>query len=465
MTHSYKKDSRRSARLKPDISTPPPETLPPDTPSPDSPPQDNPSPDEPPPRTKYAINFPTFCHYIEERTRITLRKDAIPEWPWTTDEKLQKKAFCMIRREDDRVSKFFRYDLFVDKSPFICTNFLSNVIAQRRMSTIVAGKEIGYLHTEADRDAALIKIWTWEIAKLERDESLAKKSEKKRKLAAQREGLINWGVNKWRGKGLNIKVGDVDIDSVTETQMKWRTSSFTSSYTYETFASNVLDNWETAKKLQKELYPTFPDSPIPPPDEFPTTTKLMEEVERDCIPKLHGVGPFHTNQIALDLQMYGFTKPKSEEEHVVAGPGAEHDKEHRKGSNPVRHMKYLQKCANEELATRYAQLPATDILKTNGKAITLRLMDIEHILCEFQKYHAKKGGPMRWVKDEKRLNLTPAQIAVRVGRADAAVWEKYRRKEDARAPAARGGMKRRLPESDSGESDREEGIKRAKVNS
>lgn len=49
-----------------------------------------------------------FFAFAEEREAIRQRKEAGEPWPWTKDEVLQRAFFCNIYREDDKTTKWFR---------------------------------------------------------------------------------------------------------------------------------------------------------------------------------------------------------------------------------------------------------------------------------------------------------------------------------------------------------------------
>ena len=49
-----------------------------------------------------------FFDYINERYRIYLRKTQGDPWPWTDDEILQTYSFCNVYREDDTVTEWIR---------------------------------------------------------------------------------------------------------------------------------------------------------------------------------------------------------------------------------------------------------------------------------------------------------------------------------------------------------------------
>jgi hypothetical protein len=51
---------------------------------------------------------PAFFEYARERYNIKLRRDAGKFWPWTEDPILQTFRFCNVFREDDKVTKWIR---------------------------------------------------------------------------------------------------------------------------------------------------------------------------------------------------------------------------------------------------------------------------------------------------------------------------------------------------------------------
>lgn len=49
-----------------------------------------------------------FCHWIREREKVRLLKEAGAAKPWSTDWVFQQVYFCNVHREDDRVTRWIR---------------------------------------------------------------------------------------------------------------------------------------------------------------------------------------------------------------------------------------------------------------------------------------------------------------------------------------------------------------------
>lgn len=71
-------------------------------------------------------------YWVEERESIRLKKEAGEKKPWTTDPILQSFRFCNVRREDDKVTKWFaenwRDTLYQDEPNFIPAIILGRTI-------------------------------------------------------------------------------------------------------------------------------------------------------------------------------------------------------------------------------------------------------------------------------------------------------------------------------------------------
>lgn len=79
-----------------------------------------------------------YFHFLRERYRILLRRRAGDPAPWTSDPVLQAWRFCNVRREDDKVTTWFRENirdpLAEDPKVFFAT------IAFRWFNTIETGQ-------------------------------------------------------------------------------------------------------------------------------------------------------------------------------------------------------------------------------------------------------------------------------------------------------------------------------------
>lgn len=52
-----------------------------------------------------------YFHWIEEREKIRIKKEAGKPKPWTTDPILQSYSFCNVRREDDKTTRWLKYNV------------------------------------------------------------------------------------------------------------------------------------------------------------------------------------------------------------------------------------------------------------------------------------------------------------------------------------------------------------------
>lgn len=61
--------------------------------------------------TDFRHGLNGYFHFLRERYRILLRRRAGEPAPWTSDPVLQSWRFCNVRREDDKVTEWFRREI------------------------------------------------------------------------------------------------------------------------------------------------------------------------------------------------------------------------------------------------------------------------------------------------------------------------------------------------------------------
>lgn len=98
-----------------------------------------------------------FFAFLRERYRILLKRRAGQPAPWTTDPVLQQWRFCNVRREDDKVTEWFRENirdpLKDDPRVFFAT------VAFRWFNTIATGEFLKPFLLEGRWDRYAIATW------------------------------------------------------------------------------------------------------------------------------------------------------------------------------------------------------------------------------------------------------------------------------------------------------------------
>ncbi|KAJ3039679.1 hypothetical protein HDV00_012023 [Rhizophlyctis rosea] len=290
-----------------------------------------------------ADRLQEFCTYLEDRKRIELKRSLGHPSPWTPNHILHHYHFCCIRREDDRTSKILATEIFATANPFKDPHFLWNVMFHRgvmfhrHVSNAPFNRELGYV---TDPKVAMENLSEWE-----------------------------------------------------KTETKWRTKAFTSSVEKKLFKRKMQDNWHAAQAWNRDLWPHN--------GQLPT----QRDVARALV-ELQLVGKFHAYQAYLDAVMYGAAQ--FDPGHVDLGPGAIKGLRYLLGMDMAggdipeseNMVIYLTAEVNLELQERErtrqqwdtANVGLEDELLGSGFG-NLRPLDIEHALCEFQKYVTiKKKG-------------------------------------------------------------------------
>jgi len=83
-------------------------------------------------------NAHKFFEFARKREQIRLDREEGKPAPWTDDEVLQTYRFCNVFREDDRVTRWFREE--VRKPRFVFKNVVWSTLVFRWFNTIHAGK-------------------------------------------------------------------------------------------------------------------------------------------------------------------------------------------------------------------------------------------------------------------------------------------------------------------------------------
>ncbi|KAJ3279169.1 hypothetical protein HK104_001694 [Borealophlyctis nickersoniae] len=282
----------------------------------------------------------TLIHYVEERRRVEIRRTKLKlPYPWTDDRVLSKFRFCCVRREDDAVSRVLAH-IFKEGNPRTDPYFFFNVVFHRHISKIEFNRDAGYI----------------------------------RSLKCAQEKVKAW----------------------IRTRKTWRTRSFQACCTAEDFLHGLEGNWKQSISMWKKLFRKGPR-----PSQKEIYHWLLEEKN-----KFANVGDFHAFQGACDAVMYGAAE--FDPDFVMAGPGAKQGLRYLEGrSSRELNKKYPKKgdysaealikdltaTLNCKLEERRMEGGPKDVLREKEVA-GLRMVDVEHALCELQKYaRGKRRNP------------------------------------------------------------------------
>ncbi|KND02548.1 uncharacterized protein SPPG_03006 [Spizellomyces punctatus DAOM BR117] len=165
------------------------------------------------------------------------------------------------------------------------------------------------------------------------------------------------------------------------TGKSWRTRAFTFCAPYKVVVDAMKVNWHLSADVGKSLFGP-PDNPREP---------SFQEVYGNML-RFELVGDFHAYQESCDMFMCGLIPAPTA---PVPGPGA------KKGLEILGYRELtgysinrLTVRVNKLLRNAYETLDKGDVLHTNDPLV-LRPLDVEHILCEFQKYERLVADPSR----------------------------------------------------------------------
>ncbi len=115
----------------------------------------------------------------------------------------------------------------------------------------------------------------------------------------------------------------------------------------------------------------------------------MDSITKELNSNIYGIGIFLASQIVMDLVMYGMIP--LEEQWICFGPGAISGLKMIQGSNDVSRATQVTKLVNRRLDQRREKRTNEDVLDAKD-ALQLRVIDLEHSLCEYYKYYKLKSG-------------------------------------------------------------------------
>ncbi|KAJ3246958.1 hypothetical protein HDU78_005820 [Chytriomyces hyalinus] len=283
-----------------------------------------------------------LCRYTELRWSAQTKKDAgvFPRSEWSNDSVIRKKRFCCIQREHDATSKVMK-DVFQHIDP-LDPRYMFNLWFLRYLSNVPAVREFGYV---TDVEIAVRKL----------------------------------------------KAYDDDEDNFPgKKKVSFRPSCFISSDSTKSVIAAVRANWKVSIKhsanwFSRARLERFEDSA-----QFSAKRRLYTFMEHH----MQLCGKFHAFQDANDAVMYGAIP--DDDEFCRPGPGAL--KALRLLGFPATEMGVLDVThrLNRRLKERSDLGIAVAKISCNCSAASgtcfnaplpvLRVVDVEHTLCEFQKY-------------------------------------------------------------------------------
>ncbi|CAG8507281.1 7666_t:CDS:2 [Ambispora leptoticha] len=149
------------------------------------------------------------------------------------------------------------------------------------------------------------------------------------------------------------------------------TNAFQSTITFEA----RRDQWEKVFEYGKKVWAKIIKR-NPQPTLYDAYIELKEDKD---IPQ---IGTFTAWQIACDMLMMGMVMYGDNKAFAILGPGAEEG------------LKYFERSYNFELLLQKVNMH----LGSHFEGRTLRGLDLEHILCEFQKYYKATQGDSRGLR-------------------------------------------------------------------
>ncbi|KAJ3240640.1 hypothetical protein HDU81_003224 [Chytriomyces hyalinus] len=305
-----------------------------------------------------------LCRYTELRWSAQTKKDAgvFPRSEWSNDSVIRKKRFCCIQREHDATSKVMK-DVFRHIDP-LDPRYMFNLWFLRYLSNIPAVRDFGYVK---DVETAI------------------------RKLKAYDDDDDNFPVGKKKAS--------------------FRPSCFISSDSTKTVISAVRANWKVSIKHSANWFHRARSEQFRDSDSDSAKRRLykfMEDHFQLC-------GKFHAFQDANDAVMYGAIL--DDNEFCRPGPGALKAlrslgfpaTEHGVLDVTRKLNKRLKERLDSGIAVAVISCYCSTAKKASGTCFNpplplLRVIDVEHTLCEFQKYERYRLTESRNKTSKNLLN-------------------------------------------------------------
>lgn len=282
-------------------------------------------------------SFERFIYYMTERHRIYLLRKRGATWPWTIDPILSEFRFCNVYRELDTVTIWIREN--IREAFFTHQNLWFMLCIARRINwpdTLVELMSGGGSWPH-------MGVWSPLDMMKKLDERTA--------------------------SGEQVYTGAYMITAETGPEHTGKTKSRTTAY------SNLLPLWRKAAEIEPQLHGT------------------LEEAYNAILGQGFAWGPFMTYEVVSDLRHTRYLKgAKDVMTWANAGPGALRGLNRLHG-RPVK-ASLAPSMALEEMR-QLLNLTTKEWPKVSKDYPRLEMREIEHTLCEFDKYERVRLGEGR----------------------------------------------------------------------
>ncbi|KAI8823296.1 hypothetical protein BJ741DRAFT_672115 [Chytriomyces cf. hyalinus JEL632] len=299
-----------------------------------------------------------LCRYTELRWSAQTKKDAgvFHRSEWSNDSVIRKKRFCCIQREHDATSKVMK-DVFQHIDP-LDPRYMFNLWFLRYLSNVTAVREFGYV---TDVEMAVRKL----------------------------------------------KAYDDEDSFAGKKKVSFRPSCFISSDSTKSVIVAVRANWKVSIKHSANWFSRARSEKFDDSAQFSAKRRLYTFMEHH----MQLCGKFHAFQDANDAVMYGAIPDDSE--FCRPGPGAL--KALRSLGFPPTEMgvlevknrlnRRLEERSDSGIAVAVISCNCSAAKKTSGTCFNaplpaLSVVDVEHTLCEFQKYERYRLAECRKTSSE-----------------------------------------------------------------
>jgi hypothetical protein len=285
-----------------------------------------------------------FWYWINERHSIYLKRQAGDAWPWTEDKILQEYSFCNVFRELDTVTEWIRVNW---REPYADhPNLWFAMCVARQINWPPSLEEIGFPGTYKS---------SYSVAKpYPHDEDLAINMWKECAIANLEER---------KGRGEKVYTGAYMIRAE-----QWRPEQSKIRYTFDKVLMPVWD--------PDSIAGTFPFGSIQ------ETTEWLES--------FYGWGGFMAYEVATDLRHTRYLNSAPDiMTWAQPGPGA------RRGLNRLFGRPLTQSIKRQQCIDEMRMLLDMSPKWIGTHVPDLEMRDVEHSLCECDKYLRVKNGEGR----------------------------------------------------------------------
>lgn len=285
-----------------------------------------------------------FTHWISERYKVHLRKEAGEPRPWTDDWILNNYRFTNVRREQDRQTKYLIKNI-VENSALSMEDKVINIIMFRYWNMWETMRDLG---------------GPWTISQLTANDDAINYAEAKYKAFIAENPKHGFFTRAFFTSGAKINVKKAYGRDNT-----------------------VIGCFDLARAAIKE---NIPGRVINAP---------TQEVAVAILKTLPGIANFLGYQMFVDLT-YIPEYPFSENEYTVAGPGCKNGLRRLFSSNDGLSSEELVFWLRDNLPKVSPELqPMTLMTDLPTEERFLSVMSLENCLCEFSKYHRAYFGAGR----------------------------------------------------------------------